>query len=183
MKKHISFIPVSLYAAGIIFIFILTDCKKSSPGHTVTDNTFSFSYNGTQYALAPLSNEYGVDSTTISITKLDIFSAPIYYKIPDCAYYVTDNSMVNVSGDCQLTNGSGLPIDSAAVYIYQSGSLNVAYSNCSSVSLVDFSGHYVTAQYCDMAGSFNLVLKNNENKLITISDGKFVQYHMLRSWK
>src|SRR5258708_37431470 len=118
---------------------------------------------------------------TIGITRIDIFTAPIYYKKPNCAYYATDNTGVNVTGNCQLTNFSGSPIDSAAVYIYQSGSLNVSYSNCNAVKLIDLSGNHVTLTYCDMEGSFDLVLKNNENKLITITDGKFVQYHMVRS--
>jgi hypothetical protein len=182
MKKNIFFIPGILYAVGIIILFGLSGCKKSSIDHTASDNTFSFSYNGSRYSLAPLNYEYSVDSMTIGISRFDIFTAFIYYKKPNCAFYATDNTAVIVAGDCQLTIGPGLPIDSAAVYIYQSGSLNVSYSNCNAVKFTDLSGNHVTATYCDMEGSFELGLKNNENKLITISDGKFVQYHMLRSW-
>jgi hypothetical protein len=183
MKKTSVAFLTSLLTVGIIILFSLTGCKKTNDGHSANDNTFSFSYNGSHYSLAPLNFEYGADSVTIGITRLDIFSAPIYYKKPDCAYYAADNSSVFVTGDCQLTNGSGLPIDSAVVYVYQSGSLNVTYSNCNSVSLMDLSGNHVTAEYCDMEGNFELVLKNNENKLITISDGHFIQYHILRSWR
>jgi hypothetical protein len=181
MKKNIFFIPRSLYAAGIIILFGLSDCKKSSVEHKASDNTFSFRYNGSQYSLTPLKDEYRVDSMTIWIARFDIFTALINYKKPNCAYYATDNTLVNVTGNCQLTNGAGLPIDSAVVYIYQSGSLNVSYSNCNAVKLTDLSGNHVTVTYCDMEGSFDLVLKNNENKLINISDGKFVQYHIVRS--
>jgi hypothetical protein len=183
MKRNISFIPFRLYAVGIIIILGLTDCKKSSDGHTVYDNTFSFSYNESQYSLTPVHDEYSVDSMTIGITRLDIFTAPIYFKKPDCAFYGTDNKGVMITGDCQLSDFSGSPIDSALVYIYQSGSMNVSYNNCSTAKLIDLSGNHVTAQYCDMQGSFDLVLKNKENKLITISDGKFIQYHITRSWK
>lgn len=183
MKKYISFIPGSLLVMGIIIFFSLSGCKKTNADHSAHDNTFSFNYNGRQYTLTPLNNEYTVDSTGIGITRLDIFNAMIFFQKPSCAYYATDNSLVYVADKCQMTNGSGLPIDSAVVYIYQSGSLNVTYSNCSSVSLIDLSGNHVTAEYCDMEGSFDLVLKNNENKLITISDGHFIQYQILRSWK
>src|SRR5664279_2167612 len=174
MKKNIPFISSVLCAVGLIVLLYLSGCKKTSTGHTASDNTFSFNYNGTQYSLGP-NGEYKVDSMNIEITRLDIFSAAIEFKKPDCAYYATNNTIVNVSGNCQLTNGSGSPIDSAAVYIYQSGSLNVSYSNCNTSSLIDFSGNRVTIQNCDMEGSFDLVLKNKENKLITISNGKFVQ--------
>ena len=182
MKKNIFFIPGSIYTAGIIVLFGLTDCKKSSVEHKASDNTFSFSYNGSQYSLAPLKDEYKVDSMTIWIARFDIFTATINYIKPNCAYYATNNTVVNVNGNCQLTNGTGLPIDSVVVYIYQSGSINVSYSNCNAQKLIDLSGNHVTSTTCDMEGSFELVLKNNENKLITISDGKFVQYHILRSW-
>lgn len=182
MKKESSLVQINLYIVGILLLLGFAACKKSSPGHTASENSFSFTYNGTRYSLDAL-GEYQADSMNIQITALDIFGAAIIYQKPDCAFYATDHTVVNVSGSCQLTNGSGLPIDSAAVYIYQSGSLNVSYSNCSSESLIDLSGNHVTAQYCDMEGNFDLVLKNNENKLVTISDGHFVQYHMLRSWK
>lgn len=106
MKKNISFFSTSLYAVGLIFLFGLTACNKSSPGRTATDNTFSFSYNGTKYTLAPLNYEYSVDSMNIQISRLDIFGAIIVYQKPDCAYYSTDNTVVYASGNCQLTYGS-----------------------------------------------------------------------------
>ncbi len=183
MKKYISLTPTSLYAVCIIILFGLTDCKKSNTAPTAADDTFSFNYNGIQYSLKPLSDEYRVDSMTISITRPDIFTGAILYKKPDCAYYAKDNSTVYMSGKCQLTNGSKQPIDSANVYIFQSGSLNVSYSNCSSYTVTDFSGHKATITNCDMVGTFNLVLKNSENKLVTLSNGKFVQYHMLKSYR
>jgi len=183
MKKLSIAFLTSLFAIGIIILFCLAGCKKTNDGHTASDNEFSFNYNGSQYKLAPINFEYSVDSMHIQISRPDIFDGVINFQKPDCAYYATNNELVNVSGNCHLTKGSGLPIDSAAVYIYKTGSLNVVYSNCSSTSLTDLSGRPVTAQYCDMEGSFDLTLKNSENKLVTISDGHFIQYHMLRSWK
>src|SRR5260221_13695773 len=124
MKKNMFFFSTILCSVGIIILFELAGCKKTSTGHTASDNTFSFSYNGIQYSLGP-NDEYRVDSMNIQITRLDIFSAAIEFQKPDCAYYATDNTVVIISGNFKLTNGSGLAIDSAAVYIYQSGSFYI----------------------------------------------------------
>ncbi len=102
---------------------------------------------GSQYRLAPVSFEYRVDSMQIQIFRSDIFGSVVSFRVLIARIMQLIKATVFVSGNCHLTDESGLPIDSAAVYIYQSGSLNVSYSHCSSVSLTDLSGNPITAQY------------------------------------
>lgn len=87
---------------------------------------------------------------------------------------------VQISGNCQLSS-FGFPIDSVAVYLYESGSFNILYKNCYEKSEYDpFSSSTIKYSVCDADGTFNLTLKNKENKIINITDGTFEMFSFRR---
>lgn len=161
-------------------------CKKDSSSHSNSpaDGKFSFTYNGTQYVLLYKEGtaEWGIENSGIFINRPDLFNGIIHFPYANCAYLDpnTSGAPVQVAPNCHLT-ASGMPIDSVAVYLYQSGLVNIAYKNCSHKSEYDpYTGSAVSYDVCDADGTFNLILKNKENKMISITDGKLEAYSFKR---
>lgn len=172
----------STLVISILLLYILvstTGCKKTS-SNSPTDSSLSFTYNGIQYVLPYKEGlaEWGLKNSGIYIYRPDLFKGTINYPYANCAYLEpNDISTIQLTTNCQLTNAGGMPIDSVAVYLYQSGSVNISYINCSTKSEYDvYSGSTILYEVCDAVGTFDLILKNKENKTITITEGKLEAY-------
>ena len=165
----------------------ITACKKSSSSSSKSpyDGKLSFTYNGTPHTL-PFRDgvaEWGIEGSGIFINRPDLFNGIIHFPSPNCAYLDpnTNGSSLFLASGCQLTSGSGTAIDSVAVYLYQSGSATLTYKNCTQKSEYEpFTGRTVSYDICDANGTFNLVLKNKENKTITITNGVLEMYSLRR---
>jgi len=167
---------------SILSLYLLvfsTACEKISPDPP-TDGKLSFTYNGTQYVL-PYQQGWDFIYSGIIIVRPDIFKGDILFPYSNCAY-LDPNHAVQLSPNCQLTS-QGSPIDSVNVYIYQSGSMNISYKNCKDKSGNDpgpgGAGRFIY-ELCDIDGTFDLILKNKENKTITITEGKIKVYNYKR---
>ena len=185
MKKKSATYSVIFYNLLLLLLFFCnTTCKKTSkstPAHTFLDSKFGFRYNGTSYTLPGKEGiaEWVVDATGFSILRPDITTGIIRYIKNNCAYFEPGNArMINVGvgGGCDITL-NGAPIDSTAVYLFQSGFFKIVYTNCVQKSQYDiYSGTTNYFEVCDANGTFELTLKNNENKTITIGEGHFEMY-------
>ena len=146
------------------------------------ESEFKFTYNGTQYVL-PLKQgtaEWAILDAGIYINRPDLFNGIIYFPHSNCAYLEPQGQSVQMTGNCVLSS-SGFPIDSVAVYIYQSGSVNLSYTNCVNKTEYDpYSGQTVTYQVCDVNGTFELTLRNKENKTISITNWEVKEYNLRR---
>ena len=167
---------------------ILLSCKKStsdtpSTSHTPFDGKFSFTYNGKTYTL-PFKEGGTLEWSTASglyINRPDIFNGKIIYLYPNCAWFEPVGTNVEMNNNHCKLDSRGFGIDSVAVYLYESGSVVKYYKNCRTKEQIDYVyGGTSSYQVCDEEGTFNLVLKNKENKTIVITDGKFQQYNVRR---
>ena len=178
MIKFITLIAVAT------LICSLPACKKSADYHTY-DSKISFSFNGNRYVLPQKEggSEWGIMNNGaggIFINRSDIFKGIIYYPHSNCAFFEPDGSSVQIMWDCQLSSNS-FPLDSTAVYLYSEGSINLIYKNCQNKTELDpFTGRTIRYDICDVDGTFDLVLKNKENKTIRITDGKLEVYNIRR---
>jgi hypothetical protein len=171
---------------SVIFINILlftSACKKTA-SKSSADSNFSFTYNGIHYVL-PFKEgyaEWSFKNSGILINRPDLFKGIIYFPYANCAYLEPNNTLIIQSAtNCELTDISGLSIDSVSVYLYQSGSVNISYKNCSRKSQYDpYSGSTISYDVCDADGTFDLTLKNKENKTITITEGRLEAYGFQR---
>lgn len=166
----------------ISIVLGLSACKKTAVSHSPYDSKFSFTYNGTHYVLPYKDGtaEWAILDNGISINRPDIFNGIIYFPYAGCAYFEPTGTSIQSNSNCQLS-ALGFPIDSVAVYLYQSGSVNISYSNCQHHSEYDVvTGTTVEYDVCDANGSFDLVLKNKEGKTITITDGELQEYSLQR---
>jgi len=178
MKKNILSI---LLLVCIFFILVLFACKKSSSGskHSPADGKFRFTYNGIKYELLYKDGdaEWAVDDG-IYIYRPDLFGGVIYFPYKNCAYLDPDFNIMRNS-NCELTRNGG-PIDSTLVYLYQSGSFTMFYSNCYQQPEYDIvTGSTYAYDVCDVTGTFDLTLKNSEGKTIVITDGSFEEYSLV----
>ncbi len=166
-----------------VFVGVIACKKNATQKHSPFDSKFSFSYNGNKYILPfKEGNSEWTATNGIYINRPDIFNGTIHYPYTNCAYFApqANGLYVQVNTNCQLSV-SGFPIDSLMVYLYQSGSYNITYRNCYKKKEYDiFTSSTILYDVCDADGTFNLTLKNKENKTITITDGTFQVYSFRR---
>nr|WP_314897171.1 hypothetical protein [uncultured Flavobacterium sp.] len=168
-----------------IILFTLTTCENTDD--TVPyQSSFSFTYNGKQYNLGehkigPYGGVLGpeqewlvsTDGSSIWINRPDIFGGVIKYKDPNCTFLSPVHDDVANLYECQLTS-NGNPIDSIVVYFYKSGNHTFSYENCITKKVIDFyTGGSYNQTNCDIIGTFDLKLVNAENKIISITNGKY----------
>jgi hypothetical protein len=171
---------------GILITALLSGCKKSDSD----DKTqFSFTYKGQIYNYSIVNNiaNGGVGKTVdgtvfISINMPDKFGGTIYYQ-QGCAYLAPEFTSINLGQGCTLSetqvSGDSVPIDSEKVFLYQSGSLNVSFSNCANQTGYDpFTGTNYAYTTCDANGTFDLTLMNNNDSTIKITDGVVKNFHL-----
>jgi hypothetical protein len=174
---------------AIFFTSFFAGCKKNDSNAETKKDEFSFTYNGRNYNYSITGNVAnagvgkGIDGTPyISIDMADVFGGRIHFEKTGCAYLqpeFTYNILLNQG--CQLSEitagGNTIPIDSVKVFVYQSGSLNVSFSNCITKSGVDiFTGLNYQYDICAALGTFDLVLANKNNETIKITNG-IVKFH------
>lgn len=179
--RNYSKLSASIFPVLLLYTLVSTTACKKTDSKLPADGKFSFSYNGTQYVLPYREGtaEWGITSGTgIFIYRPDLFNGTIYFPYTNCAYLEPGHMLtLQLAANCQLTEAGGTPIDSVAVYLYQSGTVNVSYRNCSSISEYDvYTGSTIHYQVCDADGAFDLILKNKNNSTITITNGKFEVY-------
>ena len=182
MRNHNITSTLIFYILLLYTPVLMTACKKDSK--SFVDSKFSFTYNGTQYVLPYKEGdaEWGIENSGIFIYRPDIFNGVIHFPYAKCAYLdpITNGLYLGLETNCQLT-ASGMPIDSVAVYLYDSGFVNIVYTNCSWETKYDpFTGNSIPYEVCDANGTFSLLLRNKENKTISITDGKFEEYGFAR---
>lgn len=172
--------------ATIKLLLLLMGCKKEATSDTNSSlkSSLSFNYEGRQYVLiyegTGIQN-WGASDNGILIDRPDIFNGRIDFLRAGCAYLTPINTSIYANRNCELTNSSGLPIDSAVVYTYQRGVINITYSNCQTKWGYDIvTGTNYTYRICDGSGTFDLVLKNKSNQLITITAGIIKIYNQIR---
>jgi hypothetical protein len=180
----------SLLIATYTFLAIL-GCKKGETPANEEKDELSFVYNGTKYNYSVTNNVVnagigkGMDGTpNLMIDMPNAFPGRVYFEKTGCAYLEPEFASVRLAQGCQLKQvdqaGNLVPIDSSKVFIYQSGSLNVSFSDCSSKSGVDFvTGYNYQYNECAAIGTFGLTLANKNNELIKITDGVVKFHHVI----
>ena len=141
------------------------------------DSWVGFKYNGKQYHLPFGSGaEWSITRGVLSINRPDLFGGQIFYGATGCAYLQPPGrslDLPNAVGNCKLTEYGSPLRDSVGLYLYESGSLNMLVTSCDA----GFGSQRSSLNApCTIEGTFDLVLKNNENKTIKITDGEFHQY-------
>ena len=176
MKPILNFLT-----AAICFLLFLQGCKKNPDNVSVTTEypEFSFAYNGQTYSgmsYCELPMDGGSRLEGIVINNEALFGGKIYYysqafnplqPFNNCAFLQPTGTLIvkNLPG-CLLTNANGSPIDFSQVFIYQSGSINTAYSNCKHKK-----DPFTNVEYdeCTVTGSFSLVIGNNAGQTKNIT--------------
>jgi hypothetical protein len=182
MRTHNITSTLIFYILLLYIPVLMTACKKDTK--SPAESKFSFTYNGTQYVLPYKEGvaEWGIENSGIFINRPDLFNGVIHFPYANCAYLdpVTNGVSLELETNCQLT-ASGMPIDSVAVYVYNSGLVNIVYTNCSWKTKYDlFTGNTIQYEVCDAIGTFSLLLRNKENKTISITEGKLEEYGFAR---
>lgn len=179
MKKLIQIIIPSLLLISTM------SCKKDAAtgDRSTQKSSLDFNYNGKQYYLTYTNDgaqDWGASTNDIYINRPDIFGGIIRLVSPNCGYMEPYEGAVYSNANCELTNTSGMPIDSVVVYTYQSGSIELTYSNCETKHGYDIiTGTNYTYKICDGNGTFSLNLKNKEDKLIKITNGIIKIYNQI----
>jgi hypothetical protein len=163
----------------ISFVCIFYSCKKNKVESE--RNEFSFTYNGQKYNYSVTGNisnagvGKGVDGTpSIGIDMISVFRGNIYYEKTGCAYLKPEFTTL------QFNQGCNPLLDPAEVFIYQSGSLNVTFSNCVRKAGVDvITGSNYQYDDCAALGTFDLTLVNKNNEIIKITNGIVKFYHVI----
>lgn len=116
--------------------------------------------------------EWSVSDRGLLINRPDIFNGVIIFPRAGCAFLEPYEGAVYNNGNCESLNSSGTPVGSVLIYTYESGAFDFSYTNCEIKQLYDpVTGTHYTQHICDGNGSFNLVLKNKEDKSIAITNG------------
>ncbi len=144
----------------------------------------SFLYNGKQYIIVNKINYPGgavgaeqqwlvKSDGSIWINRQDIFGGVISYGDSSCTFLSPVHNDLNNLFHCQLTT-DGAAVDSTVVYFYKSGNNQFTVDNCVSKTIWDIvNGRNITQTTCIHNGTFDLELINNENKIISITNGKY----------
>jgi hypothetical protein len=184
------FMKCFLVLTSVSLLGLFCSCKKDNTDRSEQrKDQFSFVYNGATYNFSISNNvaNAGVskrsDHTASMIIDMPaIFGGRIYFTQPTCAYLEPGNTIIYDNyPTCQLSiknsYGDPEPIDSALVYIYQSGSLNISFSNCVMKTETDiYTGDTNQYEVCLASGTFDLVLINKNNNTIKITNGIVNQY-------
>jgi len=184
-SQRVARLTVTLIFCIFFFVFSgLTACKKSDMGHSPLDGKFSFTYNGIKYVLP---YKEGVAEWSVwpglYIYRPDLFDGTIRMPSAYCGYLEPQyDDNISVGANCQLSSKySGYTIDSVEVYFYQSGFFNISYKNCrEQKEYQPYSGRTLVYDVCDAYGTFDLTLRNKENKTIVITDGTFEAYNLAK---
>lgn len=166
---------LTLYVCPLFLFLLVISCKKES----VTEKkvNVSYYYNGKIY------NEgLGFYVGNILINVPEEPGSFIYinsqqqcaFKIPAGLSYYTSYPGCNVSFDS--------PVDSSQLYFYRSGTMNYSYYDCYNFPVMVYgSGGVRYVEHCKVTGSFDLMLSNNKNDIITVkSNGDFVIHDISR---
>ena len=181
----------SLFFLLITLIISVCSCKKDKKNPEPVKDEFSFVYNGNTY-YATVTNNIGNGGAykgdkgpAIVIDMRSVFNGTIRFEKEGCAYLAPANTVIyiNEPGCLFMTKndfGDLVPIDSAQVYVYKSGSLNISFSDCTGHSGTDWAtGLPYSYQVCRASGIFDLTLINKNNQTIEITNGKVNQHIQL----
>ena len=182
VRQNFYFMRTFIFSTGLVCLIatcFLSSCKKSgdTSDNSVPATGLSYQYQGKTYDGSDGNWGLifsGTDVIGITINRFDLFGGEVVFRSPDCAYLDPDPESIRVNTGCFLTYNDGTTIDSSVVYLYQSGSFNSTTSNCGQKQVYDiFTGEYVTVHQCDIKGTFDLTLVNNNGDIIEIKNGSF----------
>jgi hypothetical protein len=140
----------SFFFIAVASLCLFCSCKKNTDIPTKRKTQFSFDYMDSTYNFSVNNNisNAGVikesnGTAGISIDMPEIFGGRIEYTAAGCAYLAPQNAVIYVDySTCQFSvkNSFGTiePIDSTKVYVYQSGTLDISFSNCQGCSLSSY---------------------------------------------
>lgn len=184
MKNHIK-VPVHiLFLCALLQVLIACEEFVTEPTPIPPKPFLSFMYNGKEYHsggnddmgtyAGGFEQEWLVRGDgSIWINRPDIFGGVISYGDSNCTFLRPVHNDLDLF-DCHLTTDSAA-IDSTAVYFYKSGNKSFTLDNCVTKTDYDFfTGQKYTKRICIQNGTFDLELKNNQNKIILITNGKYV---------
>ncbi len=164
----------------IVMALCFISCKKTDDKASDEKPEFSFVYNGKTYyssVTGDVSNAgVGGDENvqSIHIDMPEIFDGIIYFVEPGCAYMAPRNETIYVdTPDCKLSLNRGTTaIDSAKVYLYKSGKIDISVDKCVNKSETDiYTGQTGSYKVCRFSGTFELTLVNNKQEAIVITNG------------
>ncbi|MEO7923238.1 MAG: hypothetical protein ABIR30_06125 [Chitinophagaceae bacterium] len=173
--KQISF----YFITATLLIFCCGSCKKDP--NSPLSGKLQFTYNGQQYEQNDnqfistnfiLPEFIFANFTGMHIDRPDLFGGKILImgQPPGgitCAWL--NPTGMNVGGACNNLQNNGAPIDSVAVYWYESGSLTVGYSNCSPATEASVPGQ----ENCTVSGVFSVTLVNKNGQRISLTNGSY----------
>ena len=179
------YLPI-LTAIFLTYFFI--GCKKDNGDVSPEIDEFSFYYNGQKFNYSITANvanagvAKGADGNPdIHIYMTDVFNGTIRFLNTGCAFLEPPFNTVSVGQGCILSSvdslGNSIPIDSIKVFIYQSGTSNVSFTNCVRKSGFDIiTGLNYQYDDCAASGTFDLTLSNKNDSTIKITNG-IVKFH------
>ena len=163
------------YFFFLAFLPFIIHCNKDHAG--ASENNFSFQYNGQTYNGSDngwpiLENDYRFRG--IAIRNDSVLPGIIFFHISPsgCAYLIPKGFDPIPTADCRFVPAD--PADSAKVYLYRSGSINYSFSNCRNKTGFDQAYGRIDYEECTVKGTFSLTLANNNNEVISLSNGSFV---------
>jgi len=177
-----------------IVLCILFSCGKSKEDPVQTES-MNFKMNGTAYALdgfkftggSPAAGNFRLRSETNFGTTTGVPSDfPYWFDIRKtsagsiCGVLMPKNfpiPYIDSLGDCNfqipVADQSGNPLLPEEIYYYESGTMNFTKSNCGSRSYFEISCLcMLTANMCNLNGTFNLIFRNGLNQSVTLTEGK-----------
>jgi hypothetical protein len=174
MKKITCF-----FIPAFLLLFSLASCKKDP--NSPLSGKLQFTYNGTQYEQNDnlfittnfiLPEFIFANFIGIHIDRPDLFGGKIIISgVPpggiSCAWL--NPTGMNVGGTCNNLQNNGAPIDSVAVFWYESGTMTANYSNCSPATEASVPGQ----ENCTVSGVFTLTLVNKNGQRINLTNGSF----------
>ncbi len=172
---------------SVCCMFLICSCKKDSGSNNNSKDRFTFEYNGIVYNKTVTNNVTNAAAINtnggpgIFIDMPSVFGGRIFFIRNGCAYLETGSDVINVTEpNCQLSIQDNFsnpqPIDSVKVYIYQSDTLNISFSDCKVKSSTDpWTGAMHQYHVCRAKGTFELTLINKNQQQIKITNGKVDQ--------
>lgn len=173
MKCNLTFLFFAVFS-----LVSLISCRKDTGLALIVEDKITYTYNGQQYTSntagcilsqlvgwqggSPILGFYGLAIDNPAILGGKVWLVGSTSNPWNCGYLEpTGISVQRGMGNCDLRTNGG-PIDSVAVYLYESGSLQISSNECTSGT-----------GYCKVTGTFDVTLVNKNGQRIVLTNGSF----------